>query len=68
MPRRASVKKEEAMRDVVAQWLALPPAERTTEAQAAQFAMRIKDDYQFKCSGDRYQIIKGWLQKRLYVV
>jgi hypothetical protein len=60
------MKKDEAMRQVVAQWLALPPAERATEAQAAQFAMRIKDDYQFRCSGDRYQVIKGWLQARLF--
>jgi hypothetical protein len=36
------MKKDEAMRQVVAQWLALPPAEHATEAQAAQFAMRHK--------------------------
>jgi hypothetical protein len=61
------MKKEEAERQVVRRWLALPPAERATETQAAQFAMRMKDEYQFKCSPDRYQVIKGWLQNRLYV-
>jgi hypothetical protein len=43
----------------------LPVAERQTDDQAAAYAMKIKDRYPFKCSGDRYQVVKGWLQNHL---
>lgn len=59
------MKKDEAKQLILAQWLTLPPPERRTEEQAAQFAMRIKDAYAFRCCGDRYQVIKGWCQARL---
>jgi hypothetical protein len=55
------VTKDEARELIIDKWLALPPDERATERQAAWFAMAIKDRYRFRSSGDRYQVIKGWL-------
>ena len=57
------MKKGEAKERYVADFLALPPADRQTEAQAAAFAMKNKNRYSFKASGgsDPYQHIKGWL-------
>lgn len=57
--------KEEARLACIRDWMALPPDERRTEHQAAVFAMRIKDRYVFRSSDDRYQVIKGWLQRFL---
>jgi hypothetical protein len=36
-----------------------------TKAQAAAFAMKIKDAYPFQSGADRYQAINGWLGQRL---
>ena len=58
-------KQEEARREIVREWSALPVSERRTKDQAAPFAMAIKDKYPFRSSADRYQVIKGWLQNRL---
>lgn len=57
--------KEEARLACIRDWMALPPDERRTEHQAAVFAMRIKDRYAFRASGDKYQVVKGWLQRHL---
>jgi hypothetical protein len=56
--------KVEAQKAILAEWRALPSSERKTADQAATFAMMIKDKYPFRASGDRYQVIKGWLQPR----
>jgi hypothetical protein len=54
------MKQEDAKREIIREWSALPKSERQTDAQAAHFAMRIKDKYQFKGgSSDPYQTIKG---------
>jgi hypothetical protein len=53
--------RSEAQRLILREWRALPASERQTETQAAAFAMKVKGDYPFRYSGDRYQIIKGWL-------
>jgi hypothetical protein len=50
---------------IMREWLQLPNSSRKTGDQAALFAMQLKDKYPFHCSGDRYQVIKGWLQNRL---
>ena len=58
--------KEEARSAILAEWATLPAPARKTGAQAAMFAMLIKDKYPFRTRGaDRYQIINGWLQGRL---
>jgi hypothetical protein len=59
------MKQEDARAAVIREWMGLPFNERQTESQAALFAMQMKDRYVFKCSGDRYQVIKGWLQRHL---
>ena len=56
------MKQDEAKALVIREWSTLPVSQRKTESQAASFAMAIKDRYDFKCSGDRYQVIKGWLR------
>lgn len=53
--------KEDAKAAALKAWRALPAERRQSEQDAAMFAMRIKDDYRFRCSGDRYQVVKGWL-------
>jgi hypothetical protein len=57
--------KEEAKRAVLRDWIALPSQMRKTQVDALVFAMSVKDKYRFRCSGDRYQVIKGWLQDRI---
>jgi hypothetical protein len=59
------MRQEDAKREIIKKWTALPKSERQTDDQAAQFAMKMKDKYQFKSSGDPYQHIKAWLQKYL---
>lgn len=57
--------KEEARLACIRDWMALPSDERQTESQAALFAMKIKARYAFRASGDKYQVVKGWLQRHL---
>ena len=49
---------------ILRDWMALPFHDRQTDAQVATFAMEVKDRHPFWCSGSRYQIIKGWLQRQ----
>jgi hypothetical protein len=59
------MKQEEAKQLILHEWLSLPREERRTDRQAAEFAMRVKDQYPFRCSGDHYQVVKGWVQRTL---
>lgn len=59
------MRQNEAREAILAEWLALPPVERQSEHQAASFAMKKLSQYQFRCIGDRYQRIKGWLLAHL---
>ena len=59
------MKQEEAKRLILHDWRSLPREERNTELQAAEFALRIMDRYPFRCRGDRYQVVKGWVQNSL---
>jgi hypothetical protein len=57
---------EDAKREIIREWRALPKEQRQTDEQAALFAMQIKDKYKFRGgSADPYQTIKGWLQRHL---
>lgn len=57
--------KEEAKAEAVRRFLALPRGERSTETQAAEFAMILSRELRFRASGDPYQQIKGWLLNAL---
>jgi hypothetical protein len=59
------MKQEDAQKAILNEWLKLPETERRTEKQVVSFTIKIMKDRpditNFKCSGDRYQIIKGFL-------
>jgi hypothetical protein len=57
--------KVEAEKEAIRRWRELPRHERKDADQAASFAMTLLGDIDFPTSADRYQIIKGWLQKDL---
>ena len=57
--------KTDAEREAIQRWRALPRPERATNDQAASFARSLMDEIVFTTSGDRYQFIKGWLQRDL---
>ncbi|MCX7358393.1 MAG: hypothetical protein NT015_09670 [Alphaproteobacteria bacterium] len=57
--------KDDARDAVVREWLALPRASRATEHQAFLFAIAAKERFRFRCSGDPYQHIKGWLMEHV---
>ncbi len=52
---------EEARRLILIEWHRLPLEERSTESQAAEFALKVFSKYDFRCAGDPYQTVKGWL-------
>jgi hypothetical protein len=55
--------KDEARAAIVHEWLSLPTSSRATEHQAFLFAIAAKERYRFRCNGDPYQHIKGWLME-----
>jgi len=54
---------DEAKREALSRWRLLPKAKRSSDQQAAEFAMKLQHEggLRFRCSGDPYQRIKGWL-------
>ena len=55
--------KNEARQAILAEWSAVPPADRRTTHQAAVFVMKAMPRYDFRCGQDRYQVIMGWLKE-----
>ena len=59
------MKKEEALQAILSEWFKQPESERNTEDKAVKFAFRIlkerPDLTSFRASGDKYQIIIGFL-------
>jgi hypothetical protein len=55
------MKKEDACKAIVAEWLRLPASERATQLQAFQFAIEAKNRYSWRASGDPCQEAKGWI-------
>ena len=53
--------KDQARAAITQAWRDLPEDKRRTEGQAAAFALRAMQRYQFGCLGSRYQLIKYWL-------
>jgi hypothetical protein len=63
------MKKEQALQEILSEWFKLPESERDTEKKAVSFAFRMlkerPDLTSFRASGDKYQIIKGFLCRYL---
>ena len=57
------MKQEDALRAILAEWRARPESGRRTESQLTALALRMADKYVFRCSGDRYQHIIGYLTR-----
>jgi hypothetical protein len=59
------MKREDAKKAILDEWLRLPESQRRTEKQVVSFTIKLMKDRPyittFKCSGDRYQVIKGFL-------
>jgi hypothetical protein len=53
--------KAHVRRLVISEWLSLPREKRTTKLQAVEFALRATKRYQFKCDGEPYREIVGWV-------
>ena len=51
--------KRDAEQAIIRERLARPEAERQTESHAPVFAMKVKDKFPFRTSGDRYQAVKA---------
>lgn len=57
---------DEAKREIIREWRALPKEQRQTDEHAAAFAMLIKDKYKFRGgTADPYQTIAAWLRRDL---
>lgn len=54
----------EAKEYILAEWEALPEAKRPSGVDMVGFALEMKEKYPFRCSGDPYQRIKGWINSR----
>jgi hypothetical protein len=60
------MKREDAMREILAEWRALPKKKRQTEKDATNFAFAMKNKYKFRSkASDPYQTIKTWLLRDL---
>jgi len=59
------MEKDEAEKRIVSEWLELAAEERATEHQATVFALKKSQQYTFRCKGDRYQSIMGWLSTHI---
>ena len=59
------MKKEQTLQAILAEWRRLPESERQTEIQLVAFSMGMANDpdYFFRCSGDRYQFIMGYMSR-----
>ncbi len=56
---------EQAKSIILDRWREIPANERSAESQAADFAMRVKGEFSFRCKGDIYQVLKGRLLNHL---
>jgi hypothetical protein len=52
---------DDARQAILTEWSSLPPLKRMSEHQAAVFAIKAMQRFQFRCFGDRYRTIKAWL-------
>jgi len=57
--------KDEARKQVLKLWRALPPLERQSFAQAEAFALSIAPSVEFETMGNKSRVIVAWLQRDL---
>lgn len=53
--------KDQAERDSLARWRALPVSQRQTFAQAAAFAGELEAEFEFRTMGNTRRVITAWL-------
>jgi len=59
------VTKDEARKQVLKLWRALPPLERQSFAQAEAFALGLAPSIEFETMGNKSRVIVAWLQRDL---
>jgi hypothetical protein len=59
------VTKDEAQRELLRQWRALPVMKRQTNAQALEFAKSVGSSFEFETLGNRQRVIESWLYRDL---
>lgn len=57
--------KDEARKQVLKLWRALPPLERQSFAQAEAFALGLAPSIEFETMGNKSRVIVAWLQRDL---
>jgi hypothetical protein len=57
------MRRADAQRAIIREWLALPAVERKTKEQAVAHAMTAAHRFKFRYKGDRHQLIQIWLFK-----
>ena len=57
--------KEEAFRQAIERWHALPAAERQTHTHAEVFAAALADELDFRTMGNSRKVIAAWLIRDL---
>ena len=57
------MRRADAQRAIIREWLALPADERKTKEQAVVYAMTVAHRFKFRYKGDRHQLIQIWLFK-----
>ena len=57
------MKQEDAKAEILREFRALPEDQRKSKSDRLPFAMQMYQKYDFKYSGDRYQIIMAWLSR-----
>jgi len=57
------MRRADAPKAIIREWLALPADERKTKEQAVAYAMTAAHRFKFRYKGDRYQLIQLWLFK-----
>ncbi len=57
--------KADAERECIRRWRELPKGQRARGDQAAAFAASLVDEIVFETSRNRYDLIRGWLQRDL---
>ncbi len=57
--------KDEARKQVLKLWRALPPLERQSLAQAEAFALSIAPSLDFETMGNKSRVVVAWLQRDL---
>ena len=60
-----SMKQEDAKEAILREFHKLPESKRNSGADRVEFAMEMIQKYRFKCSGDPYEAIKGWLIREM---